>query len=268
MLYFDTSIPVPGPGGWRPSRRAVMFSGAAAAGVVALAAASPLVLGRVNPVRPSGPEPGSTARLRDAAVLIDVTDPFTANQLQFLSTGLRAYAERLPAGDQISADLLLSSEQAPLRRMLAGVKPRSGATANPLIENPRLMDTDYDAFLARFDAAVAAAGEIKRGTQPSPIVEAIWVRAQRGPIDDLTLWSDMVNHSATVNHFRSKFAKFDASSTRNVALTQLGSLRGARVSVYQLAINVSHQTAKLRAWWDGYWAAAGVADVKWTRVPA
>ena len=69
MLYFDTSIPVPGPGGWRPSRRAVMFSGAAAAGVVALAAASPLVLGRVNPVRPSGPEPGSTARLRDAAVL-------------------------------------------------------------------------------------------------------------------------------------------------------------------------------------------------------
>jgi hypothetical protein len=204
---------------------------------------------------------------RSVTVLIDVTDPLFPGQHQALSTALMAVIDRLATGDMISLSLIVPSEQGPLKPLVAQSKPKHPHLANILFESSRLLKMDYEAFEGEFRRVLQAIAEIKTGALTSPIVEALWTQAQKGPLDELVLWTDLVAASSTVNHFRPGY-KFDDAMRHKLALTGLANLRGTKVSIYQLAVNTQHQTVDLKKWWLAYWQYVGAEIVAWSLVPA
>jgi hypothetical protein len=234
-------------------------------GAVVTAGAVPMLI-RIASNDPPSP-PLLPPRPQHIAVMVDYTDPLTLNQQQALATAYRALLAKLAVGDALSFDGLVPSEKSPLHPEFSGTVPDPGANANPLLQNGNLMKGDYDDFNRKAEDALLAVAAVKHGTRTSPIVEALWALTKRGPIDQIHLWSDMVNCSGTVNHFK-RFSTFGSTVTRTVYLTGLAPLKGARVTINQLAINTAYQTRQLRRWWDAYWTYAGVTDVSWAVVPA
>lgn len=246
------------------TRRQFMIFGAG--GVVAASAAA-AVLARIGSGGPPAPPPSCCARAQTIKFIADVTDQFTRNECIALKTVFNARLATLAIGDALSFELLVPSEKGPLQPIFSGVKPDPGEHANALTHNRDMMRVVYETFVAKAGQAPAAVEAVKHGARTSPIVEALWVSAQQGPIDEIALWSDMVNSSSTVDHFK-HFPKFGPAVTQKVALTGLARLKGARVTIYQLAVNTAHQTPQLRQWWDAYWSYVGAAEVKWVQVPA
>jgi hypothetical protein len=114
---------------------------------------------------------------------------------------------RIAVGDTLSFDLLVPSENGPLRPVFSGVKPDPGEQANPLLHNRDMMHVAYAAFMDKAQKAPLAVDAITHGARTSPIVEAMRVLALRGPVDEIELWSDMVNSTGTVDHFNKKFPR-------------------------------------------------------------
>jgi hypothetical protein len=243
------------------SRRGIMGLSLGAGVLVAGTAGAVVWIGSKEP----GPPP---PRPRRFAVIVDVTDIPTQNQRTALTTAYKALLGNLTVGDVLSLDLLVPSQNGPLHLVFSDTKPDPGDHANPWWQNAGLMQADAKAFVAKAEGALSAVDAVKQGSQTSPIVEALWVLAQRGPVDHINLWSDMVNCSGTINHFAKTFSKFGELTTRKLPLTGLGALGGASVTINQLALNTAYQTQRLREWWDAYWNYIGVASVSWTLVPA
>jgi hypothetical protein len=248
------------------SRRRMLALALTGGGV--LAAGGALAWTKIGLGDPVAPAVAAVPRSRTVRYVADVTDVPSANQLQAFSTDLDARLGKLAVGDVINIDLLVPSEGGPLNPLFSGAKPKPGTQANPVVENARLMQHDYDEFIGKAKAALGAVAAVKQGAWTSSIVEAIWVEAKRGPLDEIVLWSDMVNKSGTINHFAKTYPKFGNDITRKLALTGLENLKGATVTINQLALNTAHQTERLRQWWDAYWKYVGVSNVTWTLVPA
>ena len=95
------------------------------------------------------------------AEIVDVTDPLTVNQRWELKTTHNALLGRIAVGDTLSFDLLVPSENGPLRSVFSGVKPDPGEQANPLLHNRNMMHVAYAAFMDKAQKAPLAVPEIE-----------------------------------------------------------------------------------------------------------
>ncbi len=142
-------------------------------------------------------------------ILVDQSDPFNSTDLDWVYAFLDSEARALPEHGRLT--LLVPNSGNPFDPSLvfSGCSPGSAAEANPIFENPGMIE---QAWQARFYAPLKAnvAGALVDTVAPSsPLIEAISTIADRpdfqpgGPARRLILVSDLIHHSKAFSMYRS-----------------------------------------------------------------
>ncbi len=201
--------------------------------------------------------------------LIDKTDEFTNDQQRAIETQLKQHHSQLKTGDRQTIVLLTPDGENSLSQILFDrCRPPSSDEADPLVSNPKRVGKRFDAaFVAPFEAAL----ELLRVAQPaesSPLVETIYGLAHSSELSEpaarqrfLTFYSDMLQHSTVLSHFKPKY-RFDQLVAGRSMYLDLASLSGAEVTVNRVANkHRALQTDAQMEFWKQYFAHAHVAKV-------
>lgn len=203
------------------------------------------------------PRSGATAV---HAVLIDRSDPISGLQ----ATRVRQVLDRAVADIAIGGLLTLyvaeSDGVEALRPVLALCNP--GRDANPLYENPRHIRERFERdFKARLDDSVGRL-LVPATRQTSPIMESIkaicidaFGAIGQGVPLQLTIISDMVQHSPVASHYRDR--DFEALLRSPRLQTMRADCKGAAVEIVYLLRPTQRgqpgvQTRLHQSFWDRY----------------
>lgn len=192
------------------------------------------------------------------AYLFDATNIPTPNQMSVIRTSVLSGIESLKAGDTVCLYMLQRHESGPLKELMCGERPLRGKEVSRLNDNPKKRQAEYAHFEKKIEAALDAVASVKEESDGSPIIEAIWHLGQNkasGKVREVEIWSDMVNKSSIVDHFRPPYGheRLNRSYASDVA-----GLEGAQVTVHQLVVNSKFQTEALTDWWGKYWSKTGM----------
>lgn len=175
------------------------------------------------------------------AILIDRSDPISPQQAQQIRLVVDGYIARAKVGERF--DLYVASGDAAnvLAPVASVCSPGRGDQANELYENPQMIQRKFEEKfvgvlkdnLARLLATATA--------DSSPILESVRAAAissfgavEPGQIPlQMTIVSDMVQHSAGNSHFRGE-TNFDDLAKRPVWRSLQANLKGATVNALYL----------------------------------
>ena len=143
------------------------------------------------------------------AILIDRSDPLTPMQQARVLQRIDEIVESAPVGGRVAIYLAESDGVEALPPALALCNP--GRDANPLYQNPRRLRERYEqTFRDRIDALLARL-MLPNPRQTSPIMEslkALCIDAMkpvpRGIPLQLSIVSDMIQHSPIASHYRNR----------------------------------------------------------------
>lgn len=146
-----------------------------------------------------------TYPVRHTVVLVDKTDPLTPAQQQALHARLSSLKGEVAEGERLSI-FYIDAEQGLSPVVFSRCNPGDATSANPLYENPQMIQTTYNAFFgAPLDGVIQELGR-GGGAPRSPILEAIgslaseltvpgdWPADARAPERRLVLVSDLLQH--------------------------------------------------------------------------
>lgn len=191
-----------------------------------------------NAVDPRTLCPASTGPVSMTAVLLDLTDPLSPAQHSQLMAWLEEEIDAAPRGTQFTMGVV-SEDHANWGATEPLCKPQTGASANSLTQNARLIDDRYhELFLAplnaRLESMVSASGADR-----SPIMESLQalVSDSAGFVTfkgdrRIVIVSDLLQHSATLSFYRGgDWESFRSSPDfQRIGTT----LNGAEVQIYQI----------------------------------
>lgn len=176
-----------------------------AAGVMVAAAALLVVNEPVKPVLDARGCPVGQAPSHHLQILVDGTDPLTAEQLAFANEALRAQITALPDGSLVEAYHLGEGDPRLWTPVAARCLPRKGgATANSLIENPRLIEKRYKKEIEAI-LRDSLDNQLQDPDAPSPLLVAIHELATRfepEAVKQLVILSDLLERSPALNQYQ------------------------------------------------------------------
>ncbi|HYE00439.1 MAG TPA: hypothetical protein VEH84_13725 [Alphaproteobacteria bacterium] len=207
-------------------------------------------------------------------VLVDRTDPLTRAQAEALKGLLFELRDGLGRFERLSVYRIGETVDTRPVQGFSFCNPGRGDQATKLYENPRLIQKTFqDRFGAPLDRLIEelmAPAEAKY----SPIVETLNALADAPDFRDaakarrLYLISDMLQHTALLDHYRSPPAP-EASLRRLEAALAIPALQGASIQVAQLTQpKAKHrQTPELRRFWEEFFNRAQTKLEGWQRWP-
>lgn len=164
--------------------------------------------------RPPAVDPTTGCRLdrkdpNHTIILVDQSDPFNTTDLDWVYTLLDSEARALPEYGRLTVMVPNSGNPFDPRQVFSGCSPGSAAEANPIFENPKMIEQAWNArFYSPLTLQVAEA--LADTVAPSsPLVEAIYTIADRpdfqanGASRRLILVSDLIHHSKAFSMYRS-----------------------------------------------------------------
>jgi len=171
-------------------------------------------------------------------VIFDRSDPVSPQQAQRIRQVMHELKAAARFGQRFDIYTFEGDSKNVLHPVLVVCSPGPPEEANQLIENPALVRRNYEKrFASVLDQTVEAL--LQETTRPtSPIIESIRAAAitSFGPVGGnvplrVTLFSDMVQHTAMYSQFRSE-ADFAQLSKSQVWPSLRPDLKGAEVQVY------------------------------------
>ncbi len=199
-------------------------------------------------------------------VLADQTDPLSETQMATLESEVQRWSENLMVGDRVSIFALAPGEDGHATRLLfSAQKPRDGRDANPLTENPKQLAKAYEQLFRSPLQAALKALEQPRPTPQTPILQALYevINQREFRAADRTvlhLWSDCLEYSPVLDHFKNGYSFAALSKQHLVYLEDIKQLQGVKVTVFQLRNQWQRlQTPALNKFWQEYFQVAGVS---------
>lgn len=170
------------------------------------------------------------------AVLVDRSDPITPQQAQRVKQELQRLIAAAKAGERFDLYVVEGDSANTLSPVVSVCSPGRGADANRLYQNPEQIQQRFDQqFVRRLEGALD--GLLTGGARPnSPIIESIRAAAitsfgsvQLGSVPlQMTVISDLVQHSPANSHFRGEIS-FNDLSRKPIWREIQPNLRGAKV---------------------------------------
>lgn len=195
-------------------------------------------------------------------LLIDQSDPFNPNDLDWVYEFVDAEARALPKHGKLTVMTPNAARPYDPNVIYVGCTPGSAADANPITQNPKMIEATWEnSFYKPLIADVEAAMLDKR--QPSsPLSEAIFAIADRADFQEskqqrrIVLVSDLMQHSDGFSFYKVG-ADYDAFLETRLAETfpRMSKVEVvARVvprQIYDLPMG------EVKAFWRAYFAEAG-----------
>jgi hypothetical protein len=187
-------------------------------------------------------------------VLLDLTDPLSPTQASRLKTMIDQEIEKSPANTMLSLGIV-SDDPQDWGARFSLCKPRSGADASDLYENPRMIAKNYrDHFERPLSAALSSTMSASEASS-SPIMEALQSLIADTPDfntvegnRELIIVSDMLQHSDTLSAYRGQgWDHFEASG---YADRLAENMQDVSVRV----IRIPRQTEADKSLSDDFWA--------------
>lgn len=153
-------------------------------------------------------------------VLIDQSDPFAATDVDWVRALLEDEARQLPKYGRMTIIVPSSASPFDPKTVFSACSTGSAAGANPIFQNPRMIE---QAWRTRFHAPMMAAADevlIDTVAPSSPLLEAVYVLSGRAdfqgqvPARRLIVVSDLMQHSKDFSMYRSGavYEPFEASA--------------------------------------------------------
>lgn len=245
-----------GPWFWRGAIGAMVAS---VFGLFAVAAFnSPPALDSQSACRMDRKDPAHTI------ILIDQSDPFNPNDLDWVREFVDAEARSLPKYGRLTVVTPNAGDPYSPSTVFSHCSPGSVEDANPIFENPRMIDDTWrDMFYTPLVEEVEATLVDKR--QPaSPLSEAIYAVSDRADFQRthgqrrIVLVSDLMQHSADFSFYKTG-ADYEAFKA-----TRLGSELPNMADIEVVARVVPRQEydlplADVKAFWRAYFNQTGAS---------
>lgn len=243
-----------GPWFWRGMIGAMLAS---VFGLFALAAfsANPAIM----------PDTGCRMDRKDPAhtvVMIDQSDPFNPNDLGWVSEFIDSEARTLPRFGRLTVVTPNSDDPYDARIVYSHCSPGSAEHANPLLQNPRMIeDTWRETFYEPLSAEIEKALMDKR--QPSsPLFEAVYSIADRADFQAsrgdrrIILISDLMQHSGEFSFYRTGTDRDIFAKTR--LADQVPEMQGVEI-VARVVPRQEYDLpmSEVKAFWRDYFAETG-----------
>jgi len=203
----------------------------------------------------------------ETIVLIDCTDPLTADQVQAVSNRLRQIeATELSANARVSLWVLGESDEGQLRRLFCRCHP--GRQANPIIQNPRFVAAACESLFATPLGDALRRAPMGGSAARSPILEALCTLSRTElvaaePPRRLILISDLLQNSRALS-FYSMTPGFEGFRSAPRFKRLLPDLGGVEVEVLRIPRTGEDLEAELPllAFWEALFEAAGARTVR------
>jgi hypothetical protein len=197
-------------------------------------------------------------------VLVDLTDPASMTQMRFARTKIEREIDEAGVGTLISIGVVTPDTALREGMLLAVCKPPSGAEADTLTENAKMIEDKFqDRFAQPLDRMLTKIMTVSEAPS-SPIMENLQELLSRIPEFDgstpqkLVLFSNLSQHSDVLSFYRGDdWAKFEAIGglaklARNLSDTDVLLLR---------LPEPQEQRENLEDFWVNYFEAQGASSV-------
>ena len=156
-------------------------------------------------------------------LLIDQSDPFSDNDLAWVDELIDAEARALPRFGRLTVILPNSEQPFDPRTLYSHCSPGSVEDANPILQNPRMIDDTWrEHFYQPLSSTVAET--LTTTSQPSsPLFEALYSVGDRADFQSnrenrrLVIVSDLMQHSDAFSFYRSGADLAAYSDTSNAS---------------------------------------------------
>lgn len=200
-------------------------------------------------------------------VVVDRTDVLTHSKYRAVRELVLRLGRELRVGEKLSLYEIDANNMKGLSLpVFVHCRPRDGADADPLTENPKLLAMRYDKEFETPLAEALSKYESGREQPRSPIIECLMDLVHvpdfgpEVPRRRLVVFSDLLQHTDLYSHYavRPDFERYAADSRRRQMVPDLG---GVRVSLYYMLRQESgalrrQDNAHVRFWLE-FFAAAG-----------
>lgn len=207
-------------------------------------------------------------------VLIDRTDGITLKQQIRFMKEFNYLRSQLKPGDYLAVYEVIGnlgvidgglSDYSPLYRSYV---PRQGKDANEWIENPRMIDQEYQRFENELKESVLAV-KFSEECKNSYIIESIRFIVRTLEFRDLdnkklVIFSNMLQNSETLTHY-GQYRSVAKLAKESYVMDIEGMMHNTEVYVYILPDNSGRQDIELRKWWEEYFDYLGVHLLKLLR---
>jgi hypothetical protein len=207
----------------------------------------------------SGPE-------AQMAILLDMTDPVSASQLAAARSMIEREIDRAALGTRISLGLVSPDPAVQGKVHLSVCKPRTGADANELYENPIMIAARYrDGFAAPLEAVLESLLAAD-GSKTSPIMESLQALIADAPgfrvfegTRKLVIFSDLMQHGDLISFYRGQTWR---DLEKSGAIERFAhSLTGADVVILRIP-RPKAPAADVDDFWSRYFDLQGAASVR------
>ncbi len=190
-------------------------------------------------------------------LLIDQSDPFSTNDFGWVNDFVDSEARRLPKHGRLT--VITPNVDDPYDPRVLFSQCSTGAEANPIFENPRMVEDTWQATFREPLGITIQAVLDDKAAPSSPLAEALYAifdRADFKPSDAdrrVVIVSDLIQNSSQFNFYK-KGADFDAFSATPLGL-QIVNVDGAEV-VARIVPRQRYDLpmADVKAFWDTYFA--------------
>ena len=195
-------------------------------------------------------------------LLIDQSDPFNPNDLDWVRELVNDEARALPKYGKLTIMVPNATDPYNPKVLYASCSPGSAAAANPITQNPKMIEQDWQKKFYQPLVGTVEAALMEKEQPSSPLTEAIYTISDRADFQPqqagrrVVLMSDLMQHSAGFSFYK-KGADYDAYLESKLAETQ-PKLEGVDVvarivprQIYDLPL------ADVKGFWRRYFDDAG-----------
>jgi hypothetical protein len=195
-------------------------------------------------------------------LLIDQSDPFNPNDLDWVRELVNDEARALPKYGKLTIMVPNAADPYNPKVLYASCSPGSAAAANPITQNPKMIEQDWQKKFYQPLVGTVEAALMEKEQPSSPLTEAIYTISDRADFQPqqagrrVVLMSDLMQHSAGFSFYK-KGPDYDAYLESKLAETQ-PKLEGVDVvarivprQIYDLPL------ADVKGFWRRYFDDAG-----------
>jgi len=195
-------------------------------------------------------------------LLIDQSDPFNPNDLDWVRELVNDEARALPKYGKLTVMVPNATDPYNPKVLYASCSPGSAAAANPITQNPKMIEQDWQKKFYQPLVGTVEAALMEKEQPSSPLTEAIYTISDRADFQPqqagrrVVLVSDLMQHSDGFSFYK-KGPDYDAYLESKLAETQ-PKLEGVDVvarivprQIYDLPL------ADVRGFWRRYFDDAG-----------
>ncbi|MGD9161248.1 MAG: hypothetical protein PVG39_22735 [Desulfobacteraceae bacterium] len=207
-------------------------------------------------------------------VVLDKTDPFSANQQKFILNYINREKDQLRPFEKFSVFTLTENTYSSPEPLFSKCNPGTGEKANQLYQNPRKIQMRFDEFFLKPLEENMKNMLVNNTGSKSPILEMIKELSLRKDFGEevkkrtLIIISDLMHHTAEYSHYKNRI-DYECFSRKSYAYDVAAVLDSVNVKiVYLLRNNLNRiQGERHMSFWENYFEEMGaeIVDVKKVR---